>query len=47
MSDLAARLSDLDAYIEAEMQKWHVPGMAVGREVVSTLDEPKLGFGVI
>jgi CubicO group peptidase (beta-lactamase class C family) len=29
MSDLAARLSGLDAFIEAEMQKWHVPGMAV------------------
>ena len=29
MSDLAARLSGLDAYIEAEMQKWHIPGVAV------------------
>jgi CubicO group peptidase (beta-lactamase class C family) len=29
MSDLASRLSGLDAYIEAEMQKWHIPGLAV------------------
>ena len=29
MSDLALRLSGLDAYVEAEMQKWHVPGIAV------------------
>lgn len=29
MSDFAARLAGLDDYIEAEMQKWHVPGLAV------------------
>jgi CubicO group peptidase (beta-lactamase class C family) len=29
MSEFAGRLSGLDALIEAEMQKWHVPGLAV------------------
>ena len=29
MTELEQRLKNLDAHIEAEMQKWHVPGLAV------------------